>query len=239
MKLKEIAVKAMDMLKESSSNEYLKAKYYEENPEIFSRDRKIDLEWIISFILKKSMKSYDLRINDLQDRFDIPDDEAPTKQAISKARSKVDWQIFSDFLKALTEMFLRENIRRSSWKGYQIYAIDGSDCHVPTTKGTLEYFGDISSKKSRQSAGATTSTLTDVLNGVIIDAAIEPYKTSERTLALQHLEKWRAEMDLERTIIVCDRGYPSYDFLWYFYNNNIKFLMRVKEQFTKMRLLLL
>ena len=94
MNLKEIAVKALNMLKESSSNEYLKAKYYEEKPEIFSRDRKIDLEWIISFILKKSMKSYDLRINDLQDRFDIPDDEAPTKQAISKARSKVDWPIF-------------------------------------------------------------------------------------------------------------------------------------------------
>lgn len=96
--------------------------------------------------------------------------------------------------------------------------------------------GDISSKKSRGNAGATTSTLTDTLNGVIIDVAIEPYRTSERTLALRHLEKWKAMMDLDRTIMVCDRGYPSYDFLGYFYDNNLKFVMRVKEQFTKMRI---
>lgn len=235
MNQKDIAIETLKKIKEIISSSDLKEKYYAENSQIFSRRRKISLEWIISFVLKKSMKCYDLRLSELQESFGISDEDLPTKQAVSKARSKLSWEIFKDILHEISKIFLSENTEKRSWNGYQIYAIDGSDCHLPTNKETIEYFGNIASKKLLPSAGATTSTMTDILNGIILDAVIAPYKTSERELALEHLNRTKSYVDKEKGIILCDRGYPSYDFLGYFYDNEMKFVMRVKEAFTKMR----
>jgi len=235
MTQQEIVINTLETLKTMLTKEYLKENYYSSCPNLFSRNRKISLPGIIKFILKKSMNSYDLRLSELQEQLDISDDRMPTKQAISKARGKIDCGIFKDIFKLSVEKFMKNNSRSNSWYGYQVYAIDGCDCEVPTTSATLEYFGDISCKKKRHSAGATTSTLTDVLNGIILDAEITHYKTNERSLAIQHCENVKELIDKDKTIIICDRGYPSYDFIGYLHDQNIKYVIRVRERLTKMR----
>lgn len=235
MNQKNIAITILNDLKEELSDSNLKKKYYSNTPELFSRKRKLGLSGIIAFLLKKSLKSYELRLEELQERFQIWEKELPTKQAVSKARAKVDWKIFADLFSSATQRYLENSSDFPLWNGYHIYAIDGSDCEVPTTKATLDYFGDTSSGKALRNAGATTSTLTDVRNGFILDAEIAPYKTGERTLALQHCEKIKSYLSTKNSIFLCDRGYPSYDFLGYFHDNGLNYVMRVKESFRRMR----
>lgn len=90
----------------------------------------------------------------------------------------------------------------------QVYAIDGSDCEVPTTPETIEFFENIASKKGKDSAGATFSTMTDVISGIMLDATIQLYKTSEREMAIGHCEKIKEYIQRDKMIILCDRGYP-------------------------------
>ena len=235
MSQKDTAINILEYLKAQITTSNLKKKYYNDTPEIFSRNRKLDLPGIITFILKKSLKSYDLRLEELQDKFHPWMDTQPTKQAVSKARKKVDWHIFYDFLHQASRIYLTDCSAQKLWGDYHIYAIDGSDCEVPTTSKTLEFFGNISSQKSSFSAGATTSALVDVMNGFILDAKIAPYKTNERCLALEHCDKILPYISAENSIFLCDRGYPSYDFLGYFHDNGLKYVMRVKKQFSRMR----
>lgn len=235
MDQKHTVINILKYLKSQLTTQNLKEKYYHDRPELFSRKRKLDLPGIITFILKKSMKSYDLQIEEIQDKFQLWKEGQPTKQAVSKARQKVDWKIFADFLFQEARIFLEDKLLHKLWEGYHIYAIDGSDCEVPTTKETLSFFGNISYKKASASAGATTSAVVDVMNGFILDASIAPYKTSERRLAIEHCEKMCPYISTENSIFLCDRGYPSYDFLGYFHDNNLKYVMRVKKQFTQMR----
>lgn len=234
MNYKNIAIEILRTLKEDVSTKRFKEKYFEDK-KTFTRNRKISLHFLITFLMKKSLKSYDLKLNDFSEKFEITDEKLPSKQAVSKARIKLGWNIFEDFFRLSVATFFKNNTWEKNWKGYQIYAIDGSDCEVPTTTETLKFFGNMASKKAKESAGATFSTITDVLNGIILDTTIQPYKSPEREMAISHCEKIKEYIQCNKTIILCDRGYPSYDLLGYLYDNNLKFVMRVKEQFTNMR----
>lgn len=236
MNYKETAIEILTTLKDEIPTKKFKEKYFK-NKNVFSRNRKFPLHLLICFLIKKSLKSYDLKLNDFREKFDIPEELIPSKQAVSKARIKLGWNIFEDIFQLSAAVFLKKNTLKNNWKGFQIYAIDGSDCEIPTTPETLKFFGNIASKKGKDSAGATSSTMTDVINGIVIDATIQPYKTSEREMAIGHCEKIKEYLNRDKSIIICDRGYPSYDFLGYMYDNHFKFVMRVKEQFTNMRTL--
>lgn len=234
MNYKSIVIEILSTLKKDITTKNFKEKYCE-NKKVFSRNRKLPFSILITFLMKKSLKSYDLKLNDFREKFEIPEEQIPSKQAISKARMKLGWNIFEDFFRLSAVTFLKKNTFEKGWKGFQIYAIDGSDCEIPTTPETLDYFGDMASQKAKSNAGATISTLTDIMNGIILDADIQSYKTSEREMAIRHCENIKPYLQTDKSIILCDRGYPSYGFLEYLYDNRFKFVMRVKEQFTKMR----
>lgn len=71
----------------------------------------------------------------------------------------------------------------------------------------------------------------DVLNDIIIDARITRYKTSERAMAKQHIDSISDQISLQNSIVIFDRGYPSYDMFDYLNNEGLFFLMRVSESF--------
>jgi hypothetical protein len=88
---------------------------------------------------------------------------------------------------------------------------------------------------------ARTSTLYDSLNGVVLDAILAPYasdntKCDERSLAIQHLKQLQTHFlqeELEKTLVIFDRGYPSAPLITYMLKHNIPFLMRVNSKFMK------
>ena len=66
----------------------------------------------------------------------------------------------------------------------------------------------------------------------MIDAIIDNYKTSERDLALRHVEKLK-DYGLQNDLILFDRGYPSQALMGSLIDNDIQFVMRCSTSFLK------
>jgi hypothetical protein len=80
------------------------------------------------------------------------------------------------------------------------------------------------------------SHLYDLINGLTIDAICAPYKTGERDLAIEHFERLRTLLstkDLQRVLVIFDRGYPSAALIVYLLKHGINFLMRCNKKFIK------
>lgn len=213
----------------------LKEKYFFHNQTAFTRKRNMPLTELVAFLLQRSTNGLDIKLDKWFSEW-MPEDSLPvSRQAISKARQLLPEDIFRNFLKLSAQEFINNTISKKNWNGYQIYAIDGTDLQLPTTTETLKEFGNIKSRFSTQMAGASASLLYDVLNDVIIDGVICPYRTNERNMAKTLLENTVFRNTKDNCIVVFDRGYPAYEFLGYLFDNNIKFVIRVKEQMTKFR----
>lgn len=222
-------------LQKQVSYQTLKEKYFLHDKAAFTRKRNMPLTELVAFLLQRSTNGLDIKLDKWFSEWMQEDSTPVSRQAISKARQLLPHEIFHDFLRLSAEKFVSNTISKKRWNGYQIYAIDGTDLQIPTTEETLNEFGKIKSRYGTQIAGASASLLYDVLNDVIIDGVICSYKTSERKMAKTLLENTVFRNNKENSIVVFDRGYPSYEFLGYLFDNNIKFVIRVKEQMSRYR----
>ena len=97
----------------------------------------------------------------------------------------------------------------NKWHNYRVYAIDGSKIALPADKALGEYYGVLG--KDGSAPTAQGSVLYDVLNDIIVDAAIEPLSTDERTLANRHIDVCKNVAPDDKKLTIFDRGYPSFD----------------------------
>jgi hypothetical protein len=72
---------------------------------------------------------------------------------------------------------------------------------------------------------ARISVLYDVLNGLALDTALDHVHTSERDLALRHTQQWKPN-----DLIIYDRGYPSFGFIYEHIRLGIDCLIRAKTK---------
>lgn len=117
------------------------------------------------------------------------------------------------------------------WNGFNILAVDGTSLQVPDTVECGKYFGLSRNQNKTQTAIASASALYDVLNDMIVDASITKFRTSEREMAKQHINTLNNKKLLNNSIVLFDRGYPSYDMFDYLNDKNLFFLMRVSSSF--------
>lgn len=125
------------------------------------------------------------------------------------------------------------NTLTKRWKGYYVYAVDGVKVALPIDikKLLLKVFGGVG--RNAASPTAQASAIYDVLNKIIIDAAIKPLKTDERTLALHHIDALIDLVKHKMKLIIFDRGYPSFELINYLTDRNLNYVMRVKKAFNK------
>ena len=76
---------------------------------------------------------------------------------------------------------------------------------------------------------ARISAITDDLNHFILSSEIAPKKTSERSLAINHINDLKNKINLTKTVIIYDRGYPSTKLILHHLINNSHFIIRLKE----------
>lgn len=72
--------------------------------------------------------------------------------------------------------------------------------------------------------------LYDVINDILIDVSLHPYRYNERESAKAHVDFLPR---FPNSIILFDRGYPSEDMFHYLNSKGILFLMRVPKTFKK------
>ena len=197
----------------------------------FSRKRKLSFSNTVHFICSALRKSISSKIDNFIEEHTYLNFPNITKQAFSKARQNISPEAFNELCRLFVEKFYSLKKNLNTWNGFNILAIDGTSLQVPDTEECGEYFGLSSNQNKTRTAVATASALYDVLNDIIVDARITKYKTSERYIAKQHIEVLVNRIPSKNSIVIFDRGYPSYDMFDHLNDKGLLFLMRVSTSF--------
>ena len=169
----------------------------------FTRNRKLTFPRLLCFMLNMVNGSLQSELNRF---FQVVNDcpvaaQSVTAAALCKARKKFSHTAFKSLNQTLVETFYRsEKIKR--WKGFRLLAVDGSIVQLPEKTELFERFGQAGSVSYNPSV--RFSQLFDVKNNITVDVQIEPYRSSERDLAVEHLEYANSD-----DLVLYDRGYPA------------------------------
>jgi len=146
--------------------------------------------------------------------------------AFTRARAKLKETAFIQLLHDTVHFFQAHvpQSLRSSWHGYRILAVDGSDLTLPDIPELCEEFGTQSNGSDVRVPMAKLSFLYDVNLKMPVDAQLAKKHTSERDLAIQHFEQTKAN-----DLLLYDRGYYAYWFVLHHVLDNREFCLRLKR----------
>lgn len=153
-----------------------------------------------------------------------------TKSAFCQQRKKLKPVFFRDWNDTLTSSYYR-NARgqEGKWRGFRLFAIDGTKLSLPNTAALREHFGYSTNQHGTRSATARASVLYDVLNKLVVKSKLCPLKEAERTTAcdlIPFLDK--------NDLLLLDRGYPSFMLFYLLINRqDCHFVMRAQANFSK------
>ena len=198
---------------------------YKKRQEYFTRKRKISFKDIILFELGTLKKTLSLEIQDFIKR---TNKEEFSKQAYSKAREKVNPEVFKELNEDIVEGTYKGEHKR--YEGYVILAIDGSTVQLPNTKGVREIYGGQRNQSNKETAIGRIGVIYDVLNEIVLEGRITGYEKGEREIAEELL---KIATRISKVIILMDRGYPSVRLLKLMNDIGIKYLIRLPKKFLK------
>lgn len=197
----------------------------------FSRSRKLSFSNAIYFILGSSKKALSSNLADFRDSNPFLSFPSISRQAFSKARGGIHFEAFRELLRHSVSSFYSFPNRIKTWNDFLVLAVDGTSLQLPDTLENRNTFGFIKNQHSPGRAICSASALYDVLNDIIVDGLVARYGTSERSLALMHLESLDCINSDIPTIITFDRGYPSQAIFHALDRRGIKFVIRAAGSF--------
>lgn len=193
------------------------------NIKSFVRERVLTFPVLISFLINLAKKSLQVSLNEFCKASELL---SVTKQAFSKARKKLSPKAFILLNHKLIEEYYSDNVF-STWKGFRLIAVDGSDIQLPQKENLKNTFGRAMNQNGSTLAMAKISYAYDVLNHLTLDAQIDYCKTSERDLAVKHIDAiQQCNHDITNDLFIYDRGYPSIGLLFYLSSQKKDFLIR-------------
>lgn len=219
MKPKTVKRLLNEEIKKAASNPAI----YCKNPGVdFSRKRKLPLDKMLSSIIGMGSGSL---TNELIDLFGCKD-ILPTKSAFVQQRCKIHSSAFKDILSGFTSRGV------SCAKGdLRIFAIDGSDLHIPTNpKDTLSFLPGANGQKPYNLLHLNA--LYDLTNHLYTDATIQKRMEFNEHKAFTELVD---RSDVKKALIIADRGYESYNNMAHCQEKGWFFLIRVKDGYSGMK----
>jgi hypothetical protein len=112
------------------------------------------------------------------------------------------------------------------WKGFRILGIDGSTLQLPHHESIIDMFGQHSfgPKADALKSMARISYLYEVYNGLVIDAQMEGFSTSETALCWGHLSHCKPG-----DLLLFDRYYASHQLIFSLLQKGVGFCFPMKE----------
>ena len=194
-----------------------------------TRGSKMGFRKLVLFILNFVKKSLQLELDNFYS--DENDDNfRVSKQAFSQARKKISHEAFIMLSDSIINWFYTDT-DFAQFKGYRLLAIDGSVLQVGNSKEIIEEFG-YAENQSVKVARAMASGVYDVENDMMLTTTIEKYGSSERTMAMELINKVES-LGFKNDLFLFDRGYPSKEFISFIEGKNQKYLMRVASNYLK------
>lgn len=141
----------------------------------FTQSRKISL---LDVFLFYTFRSAETTNKDIISYFSKVDKPKVSKQAMFKALNKTNPEVFPLIIRELAEKFYAHD-DYETMDGYIVLACDGTKMDLPPTQEMKEKFGgnlnqSIKTYDQVKKPQVNCSVLIDVLNRIILDAAVEP-----------------------------------------------------------------
>lgn len=191
------------------------------NESSFTRARKLSFLTVVHLILTKSAKSLQNRLNEY---FGYLSKEIPSASAFSQARANLRHSVFIELDKDCVISGYYADNDYKKYKNHRLLSIDGTKIRLPDTKDIRAEFGAIRIRTPQlegEYTGSLTSVLFDVLNKLTIDSIMAHGKSSEQSLARQHLNLCH-----QGDLILFDRNYTGYEFFAEIMGKNLNFICR-------------
>ena len=191
----------------------------------FTRKRKLPFGKLCLFLLGVVHECLSVAFRRFTDK--IGEEIKMTEQSLSEARDKIRWEAFAELSEKIGVFAYTGDYDR--WNGYRVWATDGSKFALPNYPSLAKLFGD-----EKGSPTARGSILYDVMNYTVFDGQIEALTVDERTLARRHIDGLVERMgeQLDKEMIIYDRGYPSEELIDYHEKHGIFYVMRVRAKFN-------
>lgn len=197
-----------------------KENYYTYGNHDFQRNRVLTMEKVVTLLhsmqggsLKKEL--YDAGIT-------------ATASAFVQQRNKIPCTVFEEIF----EHFNSLCNDTKTYKGYRVIAIDGTTINMARNPKSSSFVKNNSTPKGYNQLHVNP--LYDVLNKTYLHCVIQPQPEQDEVGALTFMVRWYPFE--EKTLIVADRGYESYNaFAHLQKQENVDFLIRVKQDRTAMR----
>lgn len=204
---------------------------HREAEKYFTRRRKLSFSHLIVLMLRKTLKSAQLMLNEFSLLLEA---EPVSASAWTQARAHLKHTAFIELNEqAIVEVCYEDDDYQKyevfEGKAFRLLAIDGSRTHVPNTESVIKEFGEIAycndnPEVKGSHAVAQVSVMYDVLNRIALDSRICPFDTWEVTLAKDHLEHTQAG-----DLLLFDRGYVCFELLAHLLASGRDFVMRGGE----------
>ena len=149
-----------------------------------------------------------------------------TKAAFSLARRKMHFGAFQEINRVVVKSFYTNQVGRR-WNGLRLLAIDGSTALLPRSAEIIEWFGVVDEGQQPACPIGRVSALYDVLNQMVVDAHLAPYRLGEREIAVMHLP-----MVGDEDLLLFDRGYPAFWLLSLLRTVELQFCMRTSIEYS-------
>jgi len=153
---------------------------------------------------------------------------SPSKNAFNLAREKIKYSAFKELFGESCDLAICEDDNTKLYKGYRLFATDGTSFVVGAMEKLKEFFGESTTVAGK--AMCRISGIVDVLNNFIIDAAVSPFNIGERALAIGQIEKLAY---ISNALYLYDRGYWSPELVKAIICNGQKFVMRLASNTGK------
>ena len=195
---------------------------YVKNPTDHSRKRKLSFSDVINTILQMSGGSIN---HELLSYYNCAEN-TPTSAAFVQQRSKILPKAFE----SLFHSFVENTTQNLTYKGYRLFAVDGSDLHVPTNPNDPDsYFQKVNNQRPYNLLHLNA--LFDICEQTYVDALIQKSRVSNENQAL--IDMIERNKTTAPVIVIADRGYESYNALAHIQEKGWKFLFRIKDADSK------
>ena len=184
----------------------------------FVRERKLPFEQVLKVILAMTGKS--LR-GELMDYFNL-NTAMPTVSAFVQQRNKIDHHAFE----ALFHTFTNTVDEACLFKGYRLFAVDGSDLHTPTNREEKESFYEGANGQKSYNLFHLNA-LYDLQRRIYVDAIVQKSRcANEHKAFVEMIDRNNSNIPI---IYIADRGYESYNNMAHIIEKGQKFVIRARD----------
>lgn len=215
---------------------------YRTKPCYFMRNRLFTFTSILYIQINIISKSLSVSISNFLSRFHFSGEEQDgSKQAYSKARKHIKWEVFEYLNDDLIKSYYSDNLNIRFKEKYLLFASDGTNYQLPYEPELVEEFGESNNGQGQPVCMAQSVKIYDVLNKLNVTTCLAPYNSgigksvSEQVLFEECLKKLEHLIDNQTNeiILLGDKYYPCFYYMHDLPKLGYNYVFRCTSKFCK------